>query len=917
MTIRAQSADGQLHEFPDGTDGAVIDRVMKEYAQSKMLGSGTGRASTDAGRVATIANGATLGFGDEAMGGIAYGTELVRSGFDFDKAGKAYDEVTETMRAPVRDYAEDNPWSSMGLTALGGTPLAIFSAPAALTRAGVSTAGRLGTSAAYGGALGATAGFGEGEGGLENRLESAGMGGATGAVVGPLLQSVGMAFRRLLPRAPFRVVDEQGALTPEGAGIFREAGVDPSQVPSAVILRLDEVARRSGGRPANPGAGIRMAEAESLPAQVPLSRGQATGEIGQLAEERALSRSGGGMGIMRDFRNQQQDALYANITAYRERIAGGAPIVERGQGGEIISGRANELYDAAATQSRGLYARAEELTPPTPLADRPFGTDKRGAIDPLTGSRRDAQLGRPTSVSYDDTADAIEKTLAEFGIPYTKDVSRFSSDTHGPSPSVYYRTDAGTFRLSDHADVSGRPSFIYGDDPAVVRSKLAEATGRNPSSYDASRAEQLSARAADKRSWEAGAKSRNAAILAEWDRNALENAGMSGLRGPAKSKALGKLRADAKARGEWPPRPEEYAPPPDMEPYARPGPMTPGRRADLPQGESQRMMQNAWDAMVAEIPVPENAGPVASLLTRFGASADGAGLPIADIFQMRKMLTKLQGGPPSPTTAAATAAKRAIDRGLDDAVRNDLLAGDAEAVNAWRTAINNYRDDYAARFKNNDLVSALVARDRNNGGRLRVAPEEATNYIFGSTDLGFIDKRNMARNLTRLRDVLGADSDAWSAIRQEAFNRLAEKGLGASTPDGRMFSGANFAKAWEDATRKNPEVMRMLFTAQERQDIGNFANVARRVTTADPAVYAPSMSAYEAQRALLTRLGRRIPWMGHFVDGLDAAAGMARDVVGARTATGGRLPLAPRGDGSRLGALGGPVGQGILKAQRQ
>ena len=219
--------------------------------------------------------------------------------------------------------------------------------------------------------------------------------------------------------------------------------------------------------------------------------------------------------------------------------------------------------------------------------------------------------------------------------------------------------------------------------------------------------------------------------------------------------------------------------------------------------------------------------------------------------------------------------------------------------------------------RHDDFVAALVARDRANGGRLRVAPEEATNYIFGSTDLGFIDKRNMARNLTRLRDVLGADSEAWSAIRQEAFNRLAEKGLGASTPDGRMFSGANFAKAWEDATRKNPEVMRMLFTAQERRDIGNFANVARRVTTADPAVYAPSMNAYEAQRALLTRLGRRIPWVGHFVDGLDAAAGMARDVAGARAATGGRLPLAPRGDGSRLGALGGPVGQGILKVQRQ
>lgn len=33
MPIQAQSSDGQLHEFPDGTDKAVIDRVMKGYAQ--------------------------------------------------------------------------------------------------------------------------------------------------------------------------------------------------------------------------------------------------------------------------------------------------------------------------------------------------------------------------------------------------------------------------------------------------------------------------------------------------------------------------------------------------------------------------------------------------------------------------------------------------------------------------------------------------------------------------------------------------------------------------------------------------------------------------------------------------------------------------------------------------------------------
>lgn len=32
MAITAQSADGKIHEFPDGTDGAVVDRVMKQYA---------------------------------------------------------------------------------------------------------------------------------------------------------------------------------------------------------------------------------------------------------------------------------------------------------------------------------------------------------------------------------------------------------------------------------------------------------------------------------------------------------------------------------------------------------------------------------------------------------------------------------------------------------------------------------------------------------------------------------------------------------------------------------------------------------------------------------------------------------------------------------------------------------------------
>jgi hypothetical protein len=33
--VTAQAADGSIHEFADGTSPAVIDRVMKRYAQTK------------------------------------------------------------------------------------------------------------------------------------------------------------------------------------------------------------------------------------------------------------------------------------------------------------------------------------------------------------------------------------------------------------------------------------------------------------------------------------------------------------------------------------------------------------------------------------------------------------------------------------------------------------------------------------------------------------------------------------------------------------------------------------------------------------------------------------------------------------------------------------------------------------------
>lgn len=696
------------------------------------------RSLNDAkGLMANAYQGATFDTGDEIAGILGGVVNAVSDPFGRGGFSEGYDAASNAVQSDADAFAADNPWTAFGVRMLAGAPAAVAMAPARLLEATTPLA-RYGGAAVYGGVLGGLQGFASGEDGFGNRMNSAAGGATVGALLGPMLEGVVSGFRTLLARrVPFRVLDPNGQLTLEGASIVRDAGADPAQLPPGFLQRLDEVAKRSGGTPADTMAAFRMAQAETTPVPIPLTTGQAADDVTQLATERALSRSGGGMGIMNEFHRAQQEAIGANIPAMRERIAAGFPVVERGQGGEIISGRANQLYDEAATRSRGLYTEAERLTPPTPLADRPFGTGKRGAIDPLTGSRRDAN--------------------------------------------------------------------------------------------------------------------------------------------------------------------------------------TPGRRADLPQSESQRMMQNAWDAMVAEIPVPENAGPVASLLKRFGASADDAGLPIADIFQMRKMLTNLQGGAPSPTTIAARAAKRAIDQGLDDAVRNDLLAGDTEAVNAWREAVNNYRDDFAARFKNDDFVAALVARDRSNGGRLGIDSREAVNYIFGSANLGFLKQRDFARNLANLRNVLGEDSQAWNAMKQEAFNRFADAALGQSTQNGRLFSGAKFAKAWEEANsdEMSRHILRLFFSDAERRDIGNLAQVMRRATTSDPNVYTPSASPFQIDR-LLSRFGKRIPYVKRWVEGLDVVLSNARDAAEARAATGGALSRAkPVRPSTGAGILAAPVGSGILATQRQ
>lgn len=224
--IRAQSADGKIHEFPDGTDMGVVDRVMKSYAQEQapapkpdedpMTGAAPaqdmgwlsrqlmGIQEAIGGPTDALRQGATLGLADEvgaaggAVGEIA-GRAMtgkpvemggpsvthLATGEEAPSLGSAYSENLGQIRGQQQAWGDEHPIADTALQVIGGlgTGLGMTKglAPAQ------SMMGAIGQNAAVGAGTGAVAGAGNAEGGPYDRLVGALTGGVAGGAVGGAL----------------------------------------------------------------------------------------------------------------------------------------------------------------------------------------------------------------------------------------------------------------------------------------------------------------------------------------------------------------------------------------------------------------------------------------------------------------------------------------------------------------------------------------------------------------------------------------------------------------------------------------------------------------------------------------------------------------------------------------------------------
>lgn len=289
---------------------------------------------------------------------------------------------------------------------------------------------------------------------------------------------------------------------------------------------------------------------------------------------------------------------------------------------------------------------------------------------------------------------------------------------------------------------------------------------------------------------------------------------------------------------------------------------------------------------------------------------------------LQKVNRRLRNTTDPAERAALREVRGSYEEWADDAIDRAILDGNEDALRLWQEARAGRRD-VAQRFESDAILGRLIETVPESGETaLRATPQEALNYIFTASGRGA--KQGAGRTLRVLRNELGEDSDAWQALREEAFLRLLNNqninNLNQGAEMATNFSGDRFATAFSSMQRNNPEIINNLFTQDEISLMTDLQDVARRIQNTPRVRSNPSGTAAFAPAVAGA-------WMRMFGDNPVSLGGMAvaRRLLGflgenaSGPATAARLaqPLPPRATPPGLFGAGAAVGGGAaLEDQR-
>lgn len=352
---------------------------------------GTGLlAKIDAG-VRGAADVATFGIMDELA---AYLGTLTGIG------GKRGDyEGNLAQQRAVDAYDKDVAPVSRGVGQVAGGVATALALPSLAARyAGSSIVPRVAAGAAEGAGYGAAYGFGSGEGGLDKRvgnaIAEAPMSAAIGGVAGAVAPLVAKGVDRLFGRGTGDALEEARQ------AVAQTIGVPAEQVP-------DEMARKWAATASSAAAGRNAPTARSIAADefgIPLSRGQATGDVTQQAFEEAS-------------RNAARGPAATKIMENFDRRQGGAI----DNAAESIARTAANAAPDAALSARNPLVLSEQVLNDLRAAERA----SKGGVDAAYDAARqagasvktEALQGAPQAIrrSLDDSGIIVNDTLT----PYT------------------------------------------------------------------------------------------------------------------------------------------------------------------------------------------------------------------------------------------------------------------------------------------------------------------------------------------------------------------------------------------------------------------------------------------------------------------------------------------------------------------
>lgn len=255
-------------------------------------------------------NGVTLGYGDEVSAGLNSTLRYVMpdavESAVMDKGARTYDARLAQERAANTKLADDHPFINAAGQIVGG---AVPGLATAGLGGGASLLGSAARLAGIGAAEGGVAGFGQGEGGAYNRLQSGAQGAAIGGAVGAAAPVIGagatQVFNRLRPlwNPEAAAAGKIGSIITEGGGDVGDAAVRVASNAEPTALPLDDLGR-VGQRRAEYVVAKNPRAAETIETALESRQG---GAYGRLTD--AVQAASGSPLSAAEFTRRSQDAL--------------------------------------------------------------------------------------------------------------------------------------------------------------------------------------------------------------------------------------------------------------------------------------------------------------------------------------------------------------------------------------------------------------------------------------------------------------------------------------------------------------------------------------------------------------------------------------------------------------------------------